>query len=95
MLQQIDHAMLLSATKRGCGMDDSEADRTAILAVIRAETEAWLQRDFEALASHWVQSPQTRRMSAFTSLGVRVDEGRVVDRRDQLAQRVDRHGQAW
>lgn len=56
-------------------MDDSEADRAAVLAVIRAETEAWLQRDFEKLASHWVQSPQTRRMEAWTSLGVRVDEG--------------------
>jgi DNA-binding CsgD family transcriptional regulator len=56
-------------------MDETEEDRMAILAVIRAETEAWLQRDFEALASHWVQSPQTRRMEAFASLGVRVDEG--------------------
>ncbi|ESW80121.1 LuxR family transcriptional regulator [Mesorhizobium sp. LSJC280B00] len=56
-------------------MDNSEADKAAVVAVIRAETEAWLQRDFEALASHWVQSPQTRRMEAFASLGVRVDEG--------------------
>ncbi|TDW25266.1 DNA-binding CsgD family transcriptional regulator [Rhizobium azibense] len=56
-------------------MEDSEADPAAILAVIRAETEAWLQRDFEAWASHWVQSPQARRMEAWTSLGVRVDEG--------------------
>ena len=56
-------------------MDDSEAEPAAILGVIRAETEAWLQRDFEAWASHWVQSPQTRRMEAWASLGVRVDEG--------------------
>ena len=56
-------------------MDSGEADKAAVMAVIRAETEAWLRRDFEALASHWVQSPQTRRMEAFTSLGVRVDEG--------------------
>ncbi|MCX5579690.1 helix-turn-helix domain-containing protein [Kaistia terrae] len=56
-------------------MDEREAERTAVLAVIRAETEAWLQRDFEALASHWLQSPQTRRMEYFASLGVRVDEG--------------------
>ena len=56
-------------------MDRSEADKAAILAVIRGETEAWLQRDFEALASHWLQSPQTRRMEAFASLGVRVDQG--------------------
>lgn len=56
-------------------MDESEADKAAIMAVIRAETGAWLQRDFEALASHWVQSPQSRIMTAFSSLGVRVDEG--------------------
>lgn len=56
-------------------MDNGQDDQAAILAVIRAETEAWLQRDFEALASHWIHSPQTRRMEAFASLGVRVDEG--------------------
>ncbi|TCU11748.1 LuxR family transcriptional regulator [Rhizobium sullae] len=56
-------------------MEDSEADPAAILGVIRAETDAWLQRDFEAWADHWVQSPQTRRMEAWVSLGVRVDEG--------------------
>jgi DNA-binding CsgD family transcriptional regulator len=56
-------------------MDEREAERAAVLAVIRAETEAWLQRDFEALASHWLHSPQTRRMEYFASLGVRVDEG--------------------
>lgn len=56
-------------------MNEIETDRTAILAVIRGETEAWLQRDFEALASHWVQSPQTRLMESFASLGIRVDEG--------------------
>ena len=74
MLRQTDHAMLRSVVGDRA-MDDSEADRAAIMAVIRAETEAWLQRDFEALASHWVQSPQTRRMEYFASLGVRVDEG--------------------
>nr|WP_295889397.1 LuxR family transcriptional regulator [uncultured Devosia sp.] len=56
-------------------MNESEADKAAILAAIRGETEAWLQRDFEAMASHWVQSPQTRRMEAFASLGIRVDQG--------------------
>jgi hypothetical protein len=67
--------MLLPSVTRDQGMDDSEADKAAILSVIRGETEAWLQRDFEALASYWVQSPQTRRMEAFASLGIRVDEG--------------------
>ena len=56
-------------------MDESEADKVAILAAIRGETAAWLQRDFEALASYWVQSPQTRRMEAFASVGIRVDQG--------------------
>lgn len=56
-------------------MDDSEAGKAAVLAAIRGETEAWLQRDFDALARHWVQSPQTRRMEAFASLGIRVDQG--------------------
>lgn len=56
-------------------MDEGEADKDAILAVLRSETEAWLQRDFETLAKHWVQSPQTRRMEYYASLGVRVDEG--------------------
>ena len=54
MLQQTDHAMLRSVVTGDREMDDSEADRAAIMAVIRAETEAWLQRDFEALASHSV-----------------------------------------
>ncbi|RUM25216.1 LuxR family transcriptional regulator [Rhizobium vallis] len=75
MVRQTDHAMLGPLVTGDSEMDDSEADRASIMAVIRAETEAWLQRDFEALASHWVQSPQTRRMEAFASLGVRVDEG--------------------
>lgn len=75
MCHQLDHAMLQSVATGNRAMDESEADRAAILAAIRAETEAWLQRDFDAWADHWVQSPQTRRMEAWASLGVRVDEG--------------------
>jgi DNA-binding CsgD family transcriptional regulator len=56
-------------------MDDGNADKAAILAVLRAETDAWLRRDFAALAAHWVQSPKTRRMEAFGALGTWVDEG--------------------
>jgi len=56
-------------------MDEREAERTSVLAVIRTEAEAWLQRDFEALASHWQWWPQARRMEHFASLSVRVDEG--------------------
>lgn len=59
----------------GAGMDHSEADEAAILAVLRAETDAWLRRDFPAMARHWVHSPKTRRMTALASLGTFVDEG--------------------
>lgn len=57
------------------GMDDREADEAAIMAVLKAETDAWLRRDFPALAQHWVHSPKTRRMTALASLGTLVDEG--------------------
>ena len=57
------------------GMDESGTEEAAVLEVIRAATKAWVQRDFETWASHWVQSPQTRRLEAWASLGVRVDEG--------------------
>jgi hypothetical protein len=33
-------------------MEADETNEAEILAVIRSETEAWLRRDFEALASH-------------------------------------------
>jgi DNA-binding CsgD family transcriptional regulator len=56
-------------------MDDSDADVAAIMAVLRAETGAWLRRDFAAMAQHWVHSPKTRRMTALASLGTHVDEG--------------------
>lgn len=75
MLRETGRAMLRMDVAGEPRMDESDADKAAIMAVIRAETAAWLQRDFAALASHWVQSPQTRRMEAFASLGVRVDEG--------------------
>ena len=57
------------------GMDESEADEAAIMAVLKAETDAWLRRDFAAMAQHWVHSPKTRRMTALASLGTHVDEG--------------------
>lgn len=37
-------------------MVDVEADKAAILSMIRAETDAWLRRDFDALANCWVHS---------------------------------------
>jgi DNA-binding CsgD family transcriptional regulator len=50
-------------------------DRSAIMAVLKAETDAWMRRDFASLAQHWVQGPETRRMTAFASLGTHVDLG--------------------
>lgn len=70
-------------------MQGDETNEAEILAVIRSETEAWLRRDFEALASHWMQSTHARRMEYYASLGIRTDEGwdaiaarlrRIVDR---------------
>lgn len=54
---------------------DEEAEKAAILTVLRAETDAYMRRDFPALAQHWVHSPQARLMIAFASLGARVVEG--------------------
>jgi DNA-binding CsgD family transcriptional regulator len=56
---------------------DNETDRAAIIAVLEAETEAFLRRDFEAMSSHWLHAPQTSRMdaSASSSYGAHVDIG--------------------
>ena len=56
-------------------MDDSDGDKAAIMEVLKAETEAYMRRDFPALARHWVHSPQARLMTGFVSLGTRVVEG--------------------
>jgi DNA-binding CsgD family transcriptional regulator len=50
-------------------------DKAAILAVIEAETEAFLRRDLEALSFFWVQSPDARRMVSVANLGTHVFEG--------------------
>jgi DNA-binding CsgD family transcriptional regulator len=50
-------------------------DTTAILEVLQAETDAWLRRDLDALASYWVHSPQARRLSSVANLGILVQEG--------------------
>jgi DNA-binding CsgD family transcriptional regulator len=53
----------------------TDTDEAAILAVLKAETDAWMRRDFDALAEHWVHSDQTRRICSFASIGTYVDEG--------------------
>ena len=50
-------------------------DEAAILATLNGETQAWLRRDMEALASFWVHSPQSRRMSSVAHHGTQVQEG--------------------
>jgi len=59
----------------GAGDRGAMDDEAAIMAVLEAETDAWLRRDFPAQAQYWVHSPQTRMMTAFASLGARVTEG--------------------
>ena len=48
MLRDIGRVMLRPDVTGERAMEEGEADKAAILTVIRAETEAWLQRDFEA-----------------------------------------------
>jgi DNA-binding CsgD family transcriptional regulator len=50
-------------------------DKAAVLAVLEAETDAYTRRDFEALPTFWVQSEYARRMYAYASQGIVIDEG--------------------
>lgn len=43
---------------------DVEKEKEAIITVLNDETQAWIDRDYERLASHWVQDESTRRLSA-------------------------------
>ena len=52
-----------------------EDDKAAVLAVLEAETAAYLRRDVDAVAEHWVHAPQARRMHSYPHLGVKVYEG--------------------
>jgi DNA-binding CsgD family transcriptional regulator len=52
-----------------------DEDKAAVLAVLEAETAAWMRRDMDALAQHWVQSPQARVMISRPHLGTQVYEG--------------------
>src|SRR4051794_999657 len=74
MLLATTGVMLQPTNGDGRGMDE-EAEKPAIMTVLRAETDAYMRRDFPALAQHWMHSPQARLMIAFASLGARVVEG--------------------
>lgn len=50
-------------------------ERAAVLAVLEAETDAWLRRDMDALAGHWIHSPQSRRLSTVAHHGTHVQVG--------------------
>jgi DNA-binding CsgD family transcriptional regulator len=52
-----------------------DEDKAGVLAVLEAETAAWLRKDFDEQAQHWVHSPQTRRMHSYPHLGIRIVEG--------------------
>lgn len=56
-------------------MKDSEDDRAAILAVIDAETNAYLQRDYDAWEACWHDGPEIRRIHAHAGTGVSIIEG--------------------
>ncbi len=53
----------------------TDGEKAAVLTVLEAETEAWLKRDMKALASFWIQSPQSRRMSSVAHHGTHVQVG--------------------
>jgi DNA-binding CsgD family transcriptional regulator len=53
----------------------TEDDKVAILAVIKAETAAFMRKDIDGLAEHWVQSPEARRIAYVANLGLQVFEG--------------------
>jgi len=43
---------------------DVEKEKQAIITVLNDETQAWIDRDYERLASYWVQDESTIRLSA-------------------------------
>ncbi len=56
-------------------MKEMEDDRAAILAVIDAETRAYLRRDFDAWERCWHDGPEIRRIHSHAGTGVTVVEG--------------------
>jgi DNA-binding CsgD family transcriptional regulator len=66
---------LITCLKAGAIVMSEEEDKAAVLAVLEAETDAWLRRDIDALAEHWVHSPQSRRLSSIAHHGSQVQEG--------------------
>ncbi|WFE89129.1 nuclear transport factor 2 family protein [Roseibium porphyridii] len=57
---------------------DPADDRSAIMQVIEAETEAYLQRNYEAWQSYWLESPEIRRIQTHVRTGVTVTAGAEI-----------------
>ena len=56
-------------------MDQGEKDRLAILEVLKAETAAYLAKDYESWTSHWVQDESILRWSHYPWAGIIIDRG--------------------
>lgn len=56
-------------------MIETEDDRAAILAVIDAETRAYLQRDYDTWEKCWHDGPEIRRIHAHAGTGVSIIQG--------------------
>ncbi len=56
-------------------MKDMDDDRAAILAVIEAETNAYLARNFDAWDRCWHDGPEIRRIQTHVGTGVTIVEG--------------------
>lgn len=56
-------------------MSDQDPQEEEILAVMRAEAQAFLDGDIDALANNWVQTEDTARMVAWAQVGTKVMRG--------------------
>ncbi len=73
-------------------MMDDEIERANILAVIEAETEAYLHRDFDAWEKCWHDGPEIRRIHSHVGTGVTVVSGEEI--RSQM-RRMLRNDSEW
>jgi SnoaL-like domain len=72
-LPKFNTALLAKTSSNGINVIDE--DKAAILAVIKAETAAFMRKDIAGLAEHWIHSPEARRIAYVANLGLQVFEG--------------------